>query len=74
MYPFSLFHAVGQTRCHTQDEIAKASECDQKTITNTNLGKMEDLPKFLKTHPTADHLTSSSRLVTSGLSVAEKIP
>ena len=62
----------GESR--TQDEIAKACECDQKTITNTNLGKMEDLPKFLKTHPTADHLTSSSRLVTSGLSIAEKFP
>gem|GEM_PF-3934579 len=43
--------------CHTQEEIAEACECDQKTVGNLISGKMADLPNFLKSHPAAEHLT-----------------
>ncbi|MCP4539860.1 MAG: ParB N-terminal domain-containing protein [Chloroflexi bacterium] len=39
--------------CHTQQVIAEAVQCDQKTVENV-LGKKDICPKFLK--PTADHL------------------
>jgi hypothetical protein len=43
--------------CHTQQEIAEVSNCDQKTVGNIVLGETADLPNFLKSHPAANHLT-----------------
>jgi hypothetical protein len=43
--------------CHTQEKIAEAAGCDQKTVANVISGQTADLPNFLKSHPSADHAT-----------------
>ena len=41
--------------CRTQEEIAEAENVDQKTVGNQISGKTADLPKFLESHPEANH-------------------
>lgn len=43
--------------CWTQEEIAEECDCDQKTASNVILGETAELPKFLKSHPSAEHRT-----------------